>query len=99
MCLGSILATKGVPIPNRLANSFSVYDFLSMKSGNDNPSLFPGEGWKDILDLQRFVAFIQWSLTNLFGIKRMYHALTILRLHLELSHLTQACSYINRHSF
>jgi len=93
--LGSILATEGVPSPDRLSNSFLVYAFLGMKPGIDNPSLLPGEGLSNILDLQRFIASIQWFLMNLFGIEWvpmtfMYHALTILRLHLESPHLAQA---------
>ena len=43
ICLGFILATEGVPSPGRLSNVFLVYAFLSMKPGNDNPSLLRGE--------------------------------------------------------
>jgi len=59
MRLGSILVTKDIPSPNKVANSFSIYPFLSMKPGNDKFSLLSGEGWKDIIDPQRFVASIQ----------------------------------------
>jgi len=48
--LGSILATEDMPIPNRLSSIFSIYAFLSTKPGSDNPSLLPGEGWRNILD-------------------------------------------------
>jgi len=40
--LGSILATEGVPSPDRLSNSSSVYTFLSMKPGSDNLYLLLG---------------------------------------------------------
>jgi len=91
MHLGFILATEGVPSSDRLANSASIYAFLSMK----NPSLLLGEGRGDIIEPQNFVASIQWFLTDLFGIKRdsiifMYHAITILRRPLESSTLAQA---------
>ena len=92
MRLGSILATEDMPSPDRLTHRFSIYPFLSIKPDNDNHSLLPGEGWKDILDPTRFVASIQWFLTNLFGIKRgpitfIYWVLTILHLRLESSTL------------
>jgi len=75
-----------------------------MKPGNNNTSLLPGEGWKDILNPQRFVASIQLFLKDLFGINRgpitfMYRYLVILRLHLEFIILAQACPSINRRSF
>jgi len=90
MRLGSILAIKGVPSPNKLANVLSVYAFLSMKKDTDNSFLLPGEVWKDIIDPQHFVTSIQWFITELFGIKRdpmvfVYRELTILRLHLDSS--------------
>jgi len=104
MRLGSIIATEGVSSPDMLPKSFSVYVFLSMKPGSDNPSLLLGEGWSNILDPQRFVVSIQWFLTDLFGIKRapmtfMYRTLTILGLHLESPHLAQAWYSISRRSF
>jgi len=75
-----------------------------MKLGNNKPSVLPGEGWEDILYPPRFVTSIQWFLTDLFVTKRgptifMYQAITIIRLHLESSILTQAWSSINRRSF
>ena len=44
MCLSSILATEGVPSSTRLASCLSIYAFLSMKPGKENPLLLPGEG-------------------------------------------------------
>ena len=85
MHFSSILVTEGVPISDMLAIRFSIYAFLSMKPGNINPSLLPGEELKDIFDPQRFVRSIQWFFANLFGIKRgpmtfMYRVLIILHL-------------------
>ena len=68
------------------------------------PSLLPVKGRRDIIDPQYFAATIQWFLVDLFGTKRglmafIYRALTILRLHLESTTLTQVWPSINRHSF
>jgi hypothetical protein len=101
---GSILAAHGVPSASRICASFSVYSFLRFRPDTDNPPSIPSAGWDDLLDAKRFIAAIQWFLTDAFGVHIgsrcfFYKALHHLRQLLESPYLAAAWSTIDRHTF
>ena len=80
------MASKGVPNASYLRDSFLFCPFLHFCSGTD---ILPADGLDNLADAQRFVAAIQWFLTDLFGSHiriqtMMYKALRQIRGHLEL---------------
>ena len=101
---GIVLSSAGIPRTVRLRDSFSIYTFLRFSPrGSREPRLPPG-GWSDLADAQRFVASIQWFLTDAFGVARgqntfLYRGLDLLRARLESASLAQAWATIPKRPF
>ena len=85
--MGSRYASEGVPSAVRLLDSFSVFAFLRFRPVATSPTL-PLGGWSNLVDAQRFVASIQWFITDVFYEAQgreifMYRTLDLPRHHLE----------------
>ena len=101
---GTVVAADTLPTTQRIRQSFSVFSFLRMQPGADNPSTLPPGGWDSPIEAQRFVSAIQWFITDLFGprisrVTILYRALGHLRAHLESISLLQAWASIDARVF